>query len=81
MFKLAESRKKYDWLFIISDNGLEKEFDHYVKKHSGISIKRAARGFVLKKKLAYKWPCYEKHNIQAREDYFQHLALVNWIED
>ena len=79
---MADSKRiKYDWLFIISDFGLEKQFDRYVKKHSGISIKRAARAFVLKKKLAYKWPCYEKYNTQARDEYFQYLAKVNWIEE
>ena len=74
-------RKKYDWLFIISDFNLEKDFDKYVKIHSNISIKRAARAFVLKRKLSYKWDCYEKHNTQAREEYFSSLAKVNWIED
>ena len=74
-------RKKYDWLFIIADFGLEKQFDQYVKRHSSISIRRAARAFVLKKKLSYKFPCYEKFNTQAREEYFSALAKVNWIED
>lgn len=73
-------RKKYDWLFIIGDFNLEKDFDQYVKKHPDISIKRAGRAFVLKSKVKYKWPCYEKGNLEAREAYFQHLAKVNWIE-
>ena len=74
-------RKKYDWLFIIGDFNLEKDFDLYVKKHPDISIKRAARAFVLKSKISYKWDCYLKHNTQSREEYFAALAKVKWIED
>ena len=78
---MSEKRKKYDWLFIISDNNLEKDFDKYLKFHSKISVKRAARAFVLKSYINYKWPCYEKSNTQARDEYFQHLAKVRWVDD
>lgn len=72
-------RKKYDWLFIIGDFNLEKEFDRYYKQHQNISVKRAARAFVIHKRLDYKWPCYEKGNTEAREEYFKYLAKVDWI--
>ena len=74
------NRKRYDWLFVISDNGLTKEFDKYIKRHQKISLNRAARSFVVKKKLKL-WPCYEKANLQAREEYFRAISKCNWIED
>ena len=75
------ARTKYDWLFIIEDQKLSCEFNKYLKKHQNISLKRAARAFVVKSKVNYKFPCFERGNVQNSREYFNHLAKVVWLED
>ena len=44
-------REKINWLAIIAHYDLADEFDLYRKFHNGISIKRAARAFCVRKSL------------------------------
>ena len=72
-------RKRYDWLFIISDRGLLRPFREYCKLHFKVkSEKRLARSFV-KSQHVKLWPCYELGKTERLESYFSRLAAVNWL--
>ena len=61
-------RIHYDWIQVIRDYveiypGILSDFIDYQKDHRKINVNRAARGFVLKRKLPYKMARYERGNI------------------
>jgi len=71
--------KKYDWLFIIADRGLKKQFDEYCKEHFKVkSKKRLARSFVKSHHIKL-WPCYEVGKTERLESYSFRILNVNWL--
>lgn len=44
------SKKKYvDYVSLVGFYGFSKEFNYYCKKHKGVSLRRNARNFLLRK--------------------------------
>ena len=73
-------KKRVDYVSLIWLHRLNDDFERYCRKHRGISLRRNARNFLLKKGFYHELNEYRQRGFEFDIENLYHVAHTEWLD-